>query len=471
MPGFGGILSIARSGLSTSQTAVQIASHNIANANTEGYSRQREVLSARSPETTPQGVFGTGVMLASVQRQRDGMLDQEFRDSTSQAGAYRTRSELLQRIEHVFGEPSDTGLASTMDKFYSSWSELASDPSNASARTAVQQNGAALARTLNSMASQVSALSAETTVKAQASVTDINRIAKQVADLNGQIVSMESGGATAGDLRDQRDLLLDDLSSMASTRVIEGLNGSVQVLLGTVSLVDGTAAKQIQLTNAGSVLGYKIAGSPDSIRSIGGTLGALQDVHNTDIGNVTTALDTLAAGLVKDTNDLHRTGWSPTAGLAGNWPPAAGPYGSQVDFFDATAGNATAARIKLSATVSANAGSIAAGTAFGEPGDNSLALSIAGLRDTAPSAIDTNFGSDYRTLVGSVAGQLSQANNSTTVYGTLTDQANQRRTAVFGVSVDEELIQIMRQQQAYAAASKIIKTVDEMMQTLLSLKQ
>jgi len=470
MPGFGGILSIARSALSTSQTAVQIASHNIANASTEGYSRQREVLSARAPERTPQGVFGTGVTLASVQRQRDALLDQEYRDSTSQAGAFTTRSELLQRVENVFGEPSDTGLASTLDRFYSAWSELASDPTNASARTAVQQSGATLARTLNSMASQIGALSAETVEKAQTLVTDVNRIARQVAELNGQIVSMESSGATAGDLRDQRDVLLDKLSAMAATRVIERSDGSVQVLLGTISLVDGTAAKQIQLTSSGS-LGFKIVGSPDNIRSIGGSLGALQDVHDTDISNVTATLDTLAAGIVADTNALHRTGWSPTAGAAGNWNPLAPPTGSQVDFFDATPGNDTAARIALSATVSASAASIAAGTTFGEPGDNGLALSMAGLRDSAPSAADTNFGSDYRTLVGGVAGQLSQAKNSTTVFGTLTDQANQRRTAVFGVSVDEELIQIMRQQQAYAAASKIIKTVDEMMQTLLSLKQ
>jgi len=470
MPGFGGILSIARSALSTSQAAVQIASHNIANANTPGYSRQREVLTEASPEATPQGIFGTGVSLSTVQRQRDLLLDQEYRQSSGQSGASTMRSEFLQRVEGVFGEPSDTGLASALDKFYNAWSDLASDPGNASGRTAVQQAGAALARTFNGYASQLSGLKTEAVTRAQASVNDVNRIASQVAELNGRIVATESSGGTASDLRDQRDTLLDTLSATASVRILEHADGGVQVLLGTISLVDGISAKQLQLTSSGT-LGYQIVGSPDSIRNIGGQLGALQDVYNTDLAGVSTGLDALAQHIVADVNALHRTGWSPTAGAAGNWDPSTGPTGSMVDFFDNTAGNDTAARMRLSAAVNADAGAIAAGTGQDEPGNNALALSIAGLRDSAPSAPKGTFAADYRSIVGTVAGNLNDAKNSTTVYTTLVGQSQQRRTAVFGVSVDEELIQIMRQQQAYAAASKIIKTVDEMMQTLLSLKQ
>ena len=470
MPGFGGILSIARGALNASQAAVQVASHNIANANTPGYSRQRELLAAATPESTPQGVFGTGVSFVTVQRQRDNLLDQEYRQSNGQASASSLRSDLLQRVEGVFGEPSDTGLASTLDNFYNAWSDLASDPSNASARTAVQQAGTTLTQTFNRIANQLTSLKAETTSRAQSGVDDINRIATQVAELNGRIVSMESAGATAGDLRDQRDTLLDSLSKAAGVRVIDQPDGGMQVLLGTISLVDGQSAKQVQLIS-GSAVGYKIVGSPDSIRSIGGELGALQDLSNTDLAQIGTQLDTLASSIVTDVNAMHRTGWSPTAGAAGNWNPALGPTGSNVDFFDATPGNNTAARMQLSSAVAADAGAIAVGATQNASGDNTLALAIAGLRDQAPSAANTSFGADYRAIVGDVAGKLSQTKSSSAIYGTLTDQANQRRTAVFGVSVDEELIQIMRQQQAYAAASKIIKTVDDMMQTLLSLKQ
>jgi flagellar hook-associated protein 1 FlgK len=469
MPGFGGILSIARGALTTSQAAVQIASHNIANANTPGYSRQREVLTEGTPESSTLGIFGTGVTFVTVQRKRDLMLDQEYRLSNGQMGASTMRSEFLQRVENILSEPSDTGLANAFDKFYNAWSELSADPTNPSARTAVQQAGAMLTRSFNGIASQLSSLKAEAVERAQAAVSDLNRIADEVAVLNGRIVAMESSGGTASDLRDQRDQLLDSLSKTAGLRVIERTDGSTQVMLGTITLVDGISAKQVEMTSAGNI-GFKIVGSPDSIRSMGGELGALREVYNTDVLDVETRLNALADALITDVNALHRTGWSPTAGAAGNWNPLLGPTGSNVDFFDATAGNNTAARIRLSAVVEESAAAIAAGTGFNEPGNNSLALSLAGLRESAPSAVNLNYAADYRLVVGDVAGALNEANNSGMVYETLVSQSDQRRTAVFGVSVDEELIQIMRQQQAYAAASKIIKTVDEMMQTLLSLK-
>jgi flagellar hook-associated protein 1 FlgK len=442
--------------MSVSQAAVQVASHNIANANTPGYSRQREVLTANAPEHTPQGVFGTGVSMTTVQRARDGMLDQQFRDGAAQSAGYSTRSESLQRIENVFGEPSETGLAFALDQFQNAWSELSANPSNASAKMVVQQRGQALASTFNNIANSIDSLKSETVTRAQAFVDDINRIASQIADLNKQIVPMESGGNTASDLRDQRDVLLDQLSKVASVRVIENSDGSNNVLLGTLSLVDGNSSKQVTLT-AGSTMSVTIAGSTDALRNIGGSLGALQGVYNTDIPTVRTSLDTLARAVVTDVNAVHRTGWTAAAG-------------TNVDFFDATPGNDTAGRIRLSATIAGNANAVAAGSIVNEPGDNSVALAMSALRDAAPSSTGGTFGADLRAVVGNVASQLNQAKNSSTVYDTLAQQSDQRRTSVFGVSVDEELIQIMRQQQSYAAASRIVKTVDEMMQTLLSLK-
>lgn len=464
MPGFGGILSIARSALTTSQAAVQVASHNIANASTPGYSRQREVLVSREPERDALGIFGTGVLLSTVQRQRDSLLDQEYRRNSSQSGTFATRSELLQRVEGVFAEPSDIGLASTLDQFYNAWSDLAANPSNSSAKTVVQQRGSALASTFNSVSTQLGDLKAESIDRARAFVDDINRIAVQIAALNGQIQPAESGGDTASDLRDQRDLLLDQLGKIADVRVIDRIGGSNQVLLGSASLVDGSVAKQVvmNISSAARIglsplvtMSIKIVGSSDNLSHIGGEVGALQEVHNTDLTQVQDQLDALAASIIDDVNTLHITGW---AGTAGN-------------FFDATAGNTTAGRIQLTAAIAADAQKIAAGTlAATEPGDNSLALAMAALRDKATSAINGTFGADYRSIIGGIAGQLNSAQSSATVFGTMVDQADQRRNAVFGVSVDEELIQVMRQQQAYAAASKIIKTVDEMMQTLLSLK-
>lgn len=470
MGNFSGILSVARGALSTAQRATQIASHNIANANTPGYSRQREVLSSNAPEATPQGIFGTGVTLTDVQRTRDALLDQEYRSNNGDSSGAAMRSQYLQRMETVFNEPSDTGLSSALDSFYGAWSDLASDPTNASARIGVQQAGSALARQFNNAATQLATMKADTVTRAEADITTINRISNQIADYNTQIVSAESGGKTASDLRDSRDQLLDTLSGLANVRVIDHTDGSLQVLFGNISLVDGPLAKQVSMSTGGT-MGFQIVGSADTIRNIGGELGALQDVYSTDIANATSKLDALAAAVITDVNAVHRTGWSPSAGNAGNSNPSLGATGSQVDFFDSTPANATAAHIRLSDAVSANYNAIAVSDTLNEQGNNRVGLALAALRDSAPSAANVNFGADFRALVGDVAGSLNEAKNTASVASTMADQSNQRRTSVFGVSMDEELIQIMKQQQAYAAASKIIKTVDEMMQTLLSLKQ
>lgn len=457
MSSFAGILNVARNAMSVSQAAVQIASHNIANANTAGYSRQREVLTANEPEISPLGIFGTGVSLATIQRARDALLDQDFRDSASISSGNSTRSAMLQRIEDVFGEPSDTGLAASLDAFLNAWSELAADPANASAKTQVQQAGISLTNTFHRITRQLDTLNSETLTKALNDVTDVNRLAEQIASINHRIVSMEGTGDTASDLRDQRDLLIDQLGKYANVRVIDNQDGSNAVLLGTLALVDGDVSKSIALTSTASSFSLFLGGSTNEMRNIGGELGALQQLRSGDIGTLRTQLDALAAALVNDVNTVHRTGWSAAAG-------------TNVDFFDATPGNNTAARINLSATVSANAAAIAAGAIVSEPGDNSVALALAGLRTAAPSATTGTFGSDFRNIIGTLASTTGQVKNSEMVYKTLSEQADARRTAVFGVSVDEELIQVMRQQQSYAAASKMIKTVDEMMQTLLSVK-
>ena len=149
------ILSVARSGLTAQQAAIETISHNIANAETEGYSRQRVTLSANVPQLFPYGNIGTGVGITNVERVRDALLDGSFRREAGSASFHGTSRDLLTAIEGVLGEPSPTGLAASMDAFWSAWSDLASDPTSSAARSVVQQRGSAVATMLNGFDQQL----------------------------------------------------------------------------------------------------------------------------------------------------------------------------------------------------------------------------------------------------------------------------------------------------------------------------
>lgn len=470
MPSLEGLLSIARTAIVSQRAAMNVAGHNIANAETDGYTRQRVQLTATTPEQNALGIFGTGVNLTSVLRQRDALLDQQVRQQSAPAAGFAARSALLGTIEGVFGEPSANGLASALDAFWNSWSDLASDPSSGTAKIVVQQRGATVAATFNRYANQLADLDTSTRFGIAGMIDTVSRLASQIAAVNAEILPAEAGGSRANDLRDARDRLVDQLGQLVPVTVIDRANGGNQVMLGGMPLVDGSSARSLVL-GSGVPLTVSLTGDGDILRSLGGALGATLDVVNTDLATVRAGLDALASALIVEVNTLHATGWSPPSGGAGNWNPATPPTGSGIVFFDAAPVYATARTIRLSAPVAANAAAVAAGSVRDAPGDNSIALALAALRDAAASAPSVSFGAGYRALVASVASGAAAATDSADVYRTLAQQATERRQAAGGVSIDEELVSLMSHQQAYAAASKIVQAVDEMMQTLLSLKR
>jgi flagellar hook-associated protein 1 FlgK len=445
---------IAQSALAAQEAAMEVTGQNIANAQTPGYSRQTIALAPSAPQNTPFGSFGTGVSITTVTRNRDTLLDQQYRAQSAPSAGYQERSTLLGQIQDVFGEPSTTGLSSTMDNFFNSWSELASNPDDASAKAVVQQAGAQLASTFNSYATQLSNISASTQTGISDSLTQINTLTSQIAAMNSQIVAASSAGASPNDLMDQRDNLLDQLSQMAAITVSTNKDGSDQVNIGGIEIVNDTASKSLSL---GSGLPLSVVTSTgDTISSVGGQVGAMLTVENTDLPNAQNGLNTLASSIITDVNNAHAAGWSP-------------PAGTGVDFFDASPANATAQNMQLSATVAADPSTIATGSTPNAAGDNSVALAIAGLQDFSPTAPGNSFSGDYSTIVTNVANAKNSSDSSSTVYQTLQQQADTQRQSVSGVNTDEELTNMISQQQAYVAAAKLVETIQAMSTALLSI--
>lgn len=486
MSTFGSILSIARTAIAAQQTAVQVVSQNVANAETEGYSRQRAELVPATPQVFGYGSVGTGVQVKNIVRLRDTLLDTNYRQEAASAEGFGLRRDVLTQVEGIFGEPSDQALSNSLDAFWSSWSDLANNPGSPAAQAVVRQRGIEVASTLNRFASRLGDIEGNTRVRLAGSVDQTNALAKQLATLNGEITAAEVNGTQAPDLRDARDRVADQLAKRGGARLMEQANGTLSFLIGGVSIVDGTSARPIEI-RSGIPVALGLVGAADPLPQSDGTLGATITLLNTDIPSVRTKLDALAKGIVNGVNYLHASGWTAAGDALGNanWNVATPPTGSRVDFFDPAL--TTAATMSISAEVKANAGVVAAGSTQNAPGDNSLALAIGSLRDSSGiAALQTamgnvafatqvglpgaaTFGDSFRDTVTNIGMQVSAANDSASVYETLANQAETRRSSVNGVSIDEELTLLMRYQQAFQAASRLVKTSDEMMQTLLAM--
>jgi flagellar hook-associated protein 1 FlgK len=481
----GSILSIARTAMNAQQTVIQVAGHNIANAETEGFSRQRTTLTANTPEFWTYGTIGTGVSLEKIERLRDESLDASYRGESGDASAYRARADLLGGVEEILGEPSDDGLAASMDAFWGAWSDLSNSPSSAAARSVVQQRGAIVASTLNTFDVRLREVRDQVQLRLTNSVSDINTLADQVAALNGQIVSAEAGGKLANDLRDQRDVLIDNLAKLGDVRILPSADHSLQVLLGTSTIVDGAESRHLNLAREpNGDVSLRFDRSTEPMLPVGGTVTAMVDFLNKDLPDAQGRLDAMAAALASQVNTLHRQGQ--TFDAAGN-ATAAGDFFSpgEPDLANPPALlPVTAGSIRLSDAVAASPTAIAAsktvpgaGQVAG-PGNNEVALALAGLRTAANTVSFTvssgvpetgSFASFYREMTSRLGARVKDADSSATVHETLVDQSDHRRASVSGVNVDEELTTLMRAQQAYAAAAKVITTAQEMLKTLVEM--
>jgi len=476
-----GLFSISRSALLAHQQVLQTIGQNIANAETPGYSRQEAVLSANNPVRMSYGMVGTGVHVGAIIRKRDIMLDEGYRQASGQSGEAELRHGTLSAVEDIFGEPTDAGLTNALDQYWNSWGDLASTPSSNAARAVVQQRGTQVARLLNSYDEGLNQQRDFNLDRLKSVVSDINQMATQVADLNSRISQEEASGGSSGDLADQRDMLLDKLSMMAGTRVIPQTDHTVVVQIGNSTLVDGNTARPLTLdlvlpNPAPAVpspdipIKIRLGNSVDALTPFGGQLRAMVDVVNKDIPEMRNRLDAIASSLVSAVNTAHSAGFVFSGTLPGT---AAG------NFFDpgTLAAPVTAATIKLSAAVANDINNVAAsGDAFA-PLDNTVANAMTALRNDSSTVSYTSgattetgsFLSFFRATATRLGLEVSTAADDSTVASLLMEQSDTRRQSVSGVNTDEELIQMLRVQQAYTAATKLIKTADEMLQTLLAM--
>lgn len=461
-------LTMARKALQAGQVAIQTTGHNIANANTPGYTRQRVDLVPTIPFSLGSaGSLGTGVDVKVVTRLRDLMLDSQFRDAHQTLGRQETEEATLSQIEGLIGEPSDSGLASAMSALFGSFHDLANSPTDLAVRTVVRDKARALADQFHRLDDGFERLKIDLSNEILVDVKQVNGLTQQIADLNRQIAMAEGGGGTANDLRDQRDQVLDDLSKLVGGSVIEDIGGQVRVTVGGgLTLVDGQTS--VPLVEATADPNY-----PDSVRLSlggkpmtpgGGRLAGLLNSRNSASGFVKgfqSQLDTLAKAVVDEANTIHVAGYGMDGITTGNnlFTPLVAPAGA-------------ARSIAVDLAIEGDVTKIAA-AATADPGDNSNALALVSLQNdstaiTLPSGGTTTFGAYLSNLVSDLASQEAGAKRSVSLHTTMADFLTSRRDQSSGVSLDEEMTDLIRFQKAYEAAAHFTNVVNDLLGTLMT---
>ncbi|MEA2243608.1 MAG: flagellar hook-associated protein 1 [Solirubrobacteraceae bacterium] len=426
-------LQTALRGVLAHQQAIDTTSHNVANANTEGYSRQEAVMAPSSAlplygmQIGGIGQLGTGVDVEAFRRIRTSFLDLQYRAQGMQVGYQETMSQQLDQVEMALAEPSENGISDQLTKFWNGWADVSNAPDDPAARQALLDQAKNLAFGFKELDGQL------TTVKSQAvaeyaAITgtggDVQVLAGEIAQLNGSIKSVVSNGGSPNDLMDRRDLLLDQLSKIAQVSVTDLGNGSINVKFGdaATNLVADTTVTW-----------------PQTLTAPGGKLGALIDIAKTGgvIDQYRAQLNTVVKTLADNVNALHSAGGG-------------------VNFFSYGAAGTEAGTLAVAVTTA----TVRTSTT-GAVGANDIALAIADLRGGSQDAL-------YTAFVTRVGGDLRNSQRGEANATVLLDAINDRRQSTSGVSMDEEMTNLVRFQRGYQASARAMSTMDQMLDTLIN---
>ncbi|WP_394121076.1 flagellar hook-associated protein FlgK [Planococcus donghaensis] len=408
-------LELGKRGLSVGQASISTTGQNIANVNTKGYSRQ-QVNSSASPSLdvwTGQGAntgqLGTGVTLDSITRVRDRFLDQQFRDHSETLGQWQTKQTTLDRLETIVNEPSDSGLNSAMDGLKNAWQDLANEPDSLSAQAVVKERAQGFIEVAQSMNKSMDSLKTELTQQSEAAVAEVNGYLEQIAELNKSIVR---DGSQSNDLKDKRDVLVEELSTLMSIKVDEKSNGSYSISLSSNNqqLVSGEEVSKIDhKTGAGEneIYGGKLAGLSESM-----------DIAKNYQANLNNIVADFAIA-----NSISATGGKDQALFIGN-----------------------AADFKLS----------------------ELKVNYEASPLEQPAATGETAQGEFRKLVSQLGAQSQAAINSVTNHGAALQATENRRQSVTGVSLDEEMANLIKYQHSYNAAARLVSMTDQMLDTIIN---
>ena len=530
MTGIYGVLNLAGNALLTQQKAINVTGNNIANVNTPGYSRQKLMLENKTPMQSSVGPMGNGVEAVSVERVYDRFLGVQINSENETLGRWEAQKNGLELAEVIFDESGEFVLSQSLSQFWGAWQDLTNDPSGYNERVVLLVKSEAMTGTFNLIYSDLAKAQQGFDTSIEGAVAEINQLSQQIAELNQNIMEVEASGYSANDYRDQRDLALKELAGLIDINTFEDASGRVTVSVGAGQTLvesnlsrnlttqvndfgfkdivwmgpDGAAVNITSNIASGNMKGWLQAGygldgsngndfftgiatstgNMDSLLTITAEPGGSGNIRVTLVGGGTAGAETMITDPV--TGDIQiaiedgvSTGAQIAAALQAhsgiNSVVAAAPGAawdlSAVTNTAALVGGSSARDFQVNTAVSNDLDLIAASsTSTGIPGNNSQAIAIANLQHALTmNGNSSTFEGYYNSLVSKVGGNLQSAAAYFDHQSDMVVQLENRRESISGVSLDEEMINLVKFQTAYDAAAKLIATSDELLQTLLNM--
>jgi flagellar hook-associated protein 1 FlgK len=445
---------MATASLDAQSRGIDVTGQNLANVNTNGYSR-RTLLLAEAPPEGPGGIGG-GVLVQGVQAARDSYVQAQL-DTATQSGAYEgALVNQLSTLASALGLPG-TSLDAALSSFFNSFSQLATDPTSAVNRTGVIAQGEALAQSFNTMAANLTAAQQSADATARGLVDQVNALTTEVATLNRQIG--DGNGANVESLIDQRQVDITQLSNLIGAVAVPSSDGTIGLTVGNGhAIVIGTTSFQIGVgSDAQGLATFTLQDVNVTGDLTGGQVGGMLQVRSTLVPAYQSQLDQLAYNVASQVNTLHQAG----TGLTGSTNQA---------FFTPLAGVAgAAASLTIDATLAGNPNLVAASTT-GTAGDNQTALAIANLQATGFVGANNATPSDaWSRLVYTVGQDAASATSAQANQQKVITQLTQLRDAVSKVSTDDEAAQLIKFQQAYLANARYFTVVNDTLANLMTM--
>ncbi len=486
-------LETARRSLSTHQWALQATGNNVANASNPGYSRQRLTMGMTEQLSvsfggTKAGQFGTGVRGETLARIRDLMIDQQYRDETVKNSFYATKQAAFGRMEDIINEPSENGLAKSLDMFWASLQDLSVNPDDTGARSVVRQRAMTLTSTFNYMSNSLSKIQDDIKNEASVITKKINDLMTKISDVNRQIGDAEPLGVLPNELYDERDRYMDELAQYIDfeRRPVDYLNGetrgnSQRMAEGRIDIIFKVGNNEVKLVDAiakttGKIDGMNMIGADSSTTPMtadlipNGKLKALVEMYGEATGPeakdgaftvMIKDLDAMAREFAMAFNDLHSQFF--------DGHPDEAQREKGIDFF--VVGGAS--DITVNPDIMKNLNLIAVSNDK-NIGDGSGALQLADLKNGSltftggSSTATTSIGKFYQNIIGNMAVEASQNGSLAKSTFALMASSDQRRMSVSAVSLDEEMTMMIQYQHAYNAAARNITAVDEMLDKIIN---
>ncbi len=471
MLGLFNTLNLGTRALQANQIGLEVTGQNLSNVNNPDYARQRVDLQAGTPLSTAIGQEGTGVDVTAIQQVRDALLDGQIRDEASVGGYWNAQQSALTDAQTQLGEflslntsatgnasgtAAGSGLSDRLNNLFNAFQSVATSPTGISQRQSLISQAQSLASSLNQAAKNLSSLNDGLNASVSKGVDSANQLLSDIAQLNVQIARATASGGNANDLTDLREKDLEQLAGLTNIQTAANNDGTVSISIGGVELVSGQQVTDtLQAYDPGNgQLQVRTATSGTPLTLSGGSIEGAIDARDGGVQTLRNNLDALASTLITQVNDVYSAGYD----LKGN---------TGAVFFTGT----DASTIGVNSALQNDPSALQAAGAANAPGDNSVALALAQLGQQPISALDNQtFSATFAQDAGNFGFALSNANNQAADHTAVDTMLRNQRGSVSGVSIEEEMSNLLTYQEAYQASAKIITSVDQMLQTVINMK-